>query len=118
MTGISLRLRFGTGSTSSIPALRSGSPSGATRSSTWYAVIDLHGRSISASRASIARGVLPPLNATAAAPRAATASLKRRAMRRAVYADAASGVASTWMSIGCSLANRRVEPGSPRQRPT
>ena len=67
MTGINLIDGRHGRSTSSNGALRSGSPSGATRSSTWNTVVDSHGTARPASAASISAGVEPPLNATDAA---------------------------------------------------
>ena len=56
-------------STSSNGAFRSASPSGATRSSTWKTVIASQGTERPLNAASMSAGVVPPLNATVAAPR-------------------------------------------------
>ena len=63
--------------------LRSGSPAGATRSSTWKRCTKLQGTSSPASAASICHGVRPPLTAKKNQPRAATASRASAAMMAA-----------------------------------
>ncbi len=57
--------------------MRSGSPSGATRSSTWKISTAFHGTSSRASWANIAHGVLPPLTAKVNRPLPATAAPAR-----------------------------------------
>src|SRR6516165_10542079 len=63
--------------------LRSGSPSGATRSSTCQMCTAVHGTGSVASVPNITVGVLPPLTATWATPRSATAAQIRSATHTA-----------------------------------
>ena len=66
--------------------LRSGSPAGATRSSTCTTCTPSHGTSSSASARSIIHGVRPPLTAMTKRPRAATAARASVAINAAAAA--------------------------------
>src|SRR5579885_1634980 len=82
---------------------RSGSPSGATRSSIRKTCTADHGTSASASARSMSQGVRPPLTARRKRPRAAAAARASSAIIAAARAATASGVSSTSISIGCII---------------
>ena len=63
--------------------MRSGSPSGATRSSTWKISTAFHGTSSRARWVNIAHGVVPPLTAKVNRPLSATAAPARSFTKRA-----------------------------------
>src|SRR5581483_6655257 len=85
--------------------LRSGLPAGATRSSTWNTCTASQGTARPASSAKNARGVLPPLTASVARPRAATAFPSRSATRSAVRVASPVSSGRTWVSISFTPAS-------------
>ena len=85
--------------------LRSGSPSGATRSSTWNTVTASPASVSASSSSSILRGVWPPLSASENDPRSASA------------AAAASAISSAARAAADSASSQHLdrEPGTPAQ---
>ena len=85
--------------------LRSGSPSGAMRSSIWKTWTRDQGTSSEARSLSMAQGVFPPLTARVKMPRAATASRAAAAMTPAAALATASSLARTSIFMRMFLGN-------------